>query len=184
MKLFISKYSTGSSSELIALTNIKTEFNNYLRLNKKNAEYEKWISEQTKKPENYEAEIKMFAKRYCKTADISAITNEIQALNEKLAKLEALEKKVNADSNNGKAQAEEKEKLVTILKEYKTDKTLNYKEQVLQIHNALTGINNADKLISDAKQNVLDFENDSSNDIKAFAALEKPEKSADELQED
>ena len=184
LKLFISKYSTGSSSELIALTNIKTEFNNYLRLNKKNAEYEKWISEQTKKPENYEAEIKMFAKRYCKTADISAITNEIQALNEKLAKLDALEKKVNADSDNGKAQAEEKEKLVTILKDYKTDKTLNYKEQVLQIHNTLTDINNADKLITDAKQNILDFENDSNNDIKAFATLEKPEKSADELQEE
>ena len=184
LKLFISKYSTGSSSELIALTNIKTEFNNYLRLNKKNAEYEKWISEQTKKPENYEAEIKMFAKRYCKTDDISAITNEIQALNEKLAKLDALEKKVNADSDNGKAQAEEKEKLVTILKDYKTDKTLNYKEQVLQIHNTLTDINNADKLITDAKQNILDFENDSNNDIKAFATLEKPEKSADELQEE
>ena len=184
LKLFISKYSTGSSSELIALTNIKTEFNNYLRLNKKNAEYEKWISEQTKKPENYEAEIKMFAKRYCKTDDISAITNEIQALNEKLAKLDALEKKVNADSDNGKAQAEEKEKLVTILKDYKTDKTLNYKEQVLQIHNTLTDINNADKLITDAKQNILDFENDSNNDIKAFATLEKPKKSADELQEE
>lgn len=184
LKLFISKYSTGSTSELIALTNIKTEFNNYLRLNKKNSEYENWISEQTKKPETYESEISMFAKRYCKINDISTITNEIQALNEKLAKLEALEKKINADSNNGKACAEEKEKLVTILKDYKTDKTLNYKEQVLQIHNALTDINNADKLISGAKQNVLDFENDSNNDIKAFAELEKPEKSADELQEE
>ena len=182
--LFISKYYSNYDSELIALSNIKTEYNNFVRLNKKKDDYSTWISQQDKTPSEYESEIRMFAKRYCKTEDISSITNEIQTLNDKLQRLNSLENKINADSDNGKAQAEEKEKLSKILNQYKTDKTLNFKEQVLQIHNAITEINNIDKQIEDSKQAVKKFEEDPNNDIASFAELEKPEKTVDELQKE
>ena len=184
IKLFISKYNSNYDSEFIALSNIKTEYNAFVRLNKKNDDYSTWISQQKKTPADYESEIKMFAKRYCKTEDISSITNEIQVLNEKLAKLESLEKKINSDSNNEKAQTEEKEKLSSILDQYKINKTFNYKEQVLQIHDKITEINNIDKQIADFKQAVQEFEEDPNNDIASFAELTKPEKTGDELQKE
>lgn len=182
IKEFIFKYNSEYSSELIALSNIKTEFNNYSRLEKKYSEYEKWISLQENTPQNYEDKIRMFAKRYCKTENISTISSDIQILNEKLAKLEALEKKIDADSENQKAQAEEKEKLSAILNQYKTDKTLDYKEQVLQIHNKITEIKNAQIHLADSEEALKNFENDPDNDIESFKNLTKPEKSVDELQ--
>ena len=69
------------------MTNIKTEYGSFVRLNKKNDEYSIWVSQQERTPADFETEIKMFAKRYCKTEDISSITSDIQVLNEKLAKL-------------------------------------------------------------------------------------------------
>ena len=182
MKLFISKYNSNSDSGLIALTNIKTEYGSFVRLNKKNDEYSIWVSQQERTPADFETEIKMFAKRYCKTEDISSITSDIQVLNEKLAKLNSLEKKINADSDNGKAQAEERNKLSSILNQYKTDKTLSFKDQVLQIHDVITRINNIDKQIADSKNAVLEFENDPNNDIASFSELTKPDKTVDELQ--
>lgn len=184
IKLFISKYYSNYDSEIIALSNIKTEYNTFVRLNKKNDDYSTWISQQDKSSAEYESEIRMFAKRYCKTEDISSITNEIQTLNDKLQKLNSLENKINADSDNGKAQAEEKEKLSKILNQYKTNKTLNFNEQVLQIHDKITEINNIDKQIADSKQAVKEFEEDSNNDIASFAELEKPEKTVDELEKE
>ncbi len=184
IKFFISQFNTGDSSEILALSNIKTEFTNYNRLLKKHDNYNKWISEQKKTPSEYENELRLFAKRYCKTEDISNISSDIQILNEKLTKLENLEKKINADSDNDKAQSEQKEKLLSILKQYKTDKTLNYKDQVLQIYNQISDIKNADIQINDTKQALSDFENDPNNDIKSFETLKKPEKTVDELQEE
>ena len=73
-------------------------------------------------------------------------------------------------------------KLSTILNQYKTDKTLNFKEQVLQIHDVITEINNIDKQIEDSKQAVKVFEDDPNNDIASFAELTKPEKTVNELQ--
>lgn len=184
IKLFISKFNSNYDSELIALTNIKTEYGTFVRLNKKNDEYSIWVSQQEKSPADFETEIKMFAKRYCKTEDISSITSEIQVLNDKLARLNELEKKINADSDNGKAQSEAKEKLSSILNQYKTDKSLNFKEQVLQIHDTITKITNIEKQIEDSKNEVLEFENDPKNDIASFAELTKPEKTVDELKEE
>lgn len=184
IKLFISKYNSNYDSEFIALSNIKTEYNAYVRLKKKNDDYSTWVSQQKKTPADYESEIKMFAKRYCKTDDISSITNEIQTLNDKIQKLDSLEKKINADSDNGKAQAEEKSKLSSILNQYKTDKTLSFKEQVLQIHDKITEINNTDKQIVDFKKDLQEFEEDPNNDIASFAELTKPEKAGDELQKE
>ena len=184
IKLFISKYNSNYDSEFIALSNIKTEYNAYVRLKKKNDDYSTWVSQQKKTPADYESEIKMFAKRYCKTDDISSITNEIQTLNDKIQKLDSLEKKINADSDNGKAQAEEKSKLSSILNQYKTDKTLSFKEQVLQIHDKITEINNTDKQIVDFKKDLQEFEEDPNNDIASFAELTKPEKTGDELQKE
>lgn len=184
IKLFISKYNSNYDSEFIALSNIKTEYNAYVRLKKKNDDYSTWVSQQKKTPADYESEIKMFAKRYCKTDDISSITNEIQTLNDKIQKLDSLEKKINADSDNGKAQAEEKSKLSSILNQYKTDKTLSFKEQVLQIHDKITEINNTNKQIVDFKKDLQEFEEDPNNDIASFAELTKPEKTGDELQKE
>lgn len=184
IKFFISKFNTATTSEILALSNIKTEFTNYKRLLKKYENYKQWISEQKKTLEEYENEIRLFAKRYCKTENISNISSDIQILNDKLTKLENLEKKINADSDNNKAQSEQKEKLLSILKQYKTDKSLNYKDQVLQIYSQISDIKNADSQIEATKQALSDFENDPNNDIKSFDKLKKPEKTVDELQEE
>lgn len=180
-KNFIMKYSAGEPSEIAALTKISTEFGNYSRLLNKEAEYKRWLDSQNSTPEEYENKLKAFTKRYCKTENISSVPADIQILNEKLSKLEMLEKKINADSENSRIQKEEKSKLDAILSQYKTEKTLSYAEQVLQIHGKLTELKNIEAQILEEKKKVADFENDPNNKIESFENLQKPEKTVDEL---
>lgn len=181
-KNFIKKYSENETSEIGALTKISTEFSDYSRLLQKENEYKNWLDSQKITPEEYETKIRAFTKRYCKTDDISSVPADIQILNEKLAKLDELKKKINADSENLKIQSEEKSRLDVILSQYKTDKTLSYANQVLQLHSKLTEIRNVENQILSEKKKIELFENDPNNKIESFENLVKPEKSVDILQ--
>lgn len=181
-KNFIKKYSENEPSEIGALTKISTEFSNYSRLFQKENEYKNWLNSQKITPEGYETKIRAFTKRYCKTENISSVPADIQILNEKLVKLEELKKKINADSENLKIQSEEKSRLDAILSQYKTEKTLSYANQVLQIHSKLTEIKNVENQILSEKKKIELFENDPNNKIESFENLAKPEKSVDVLQ--
>lgn len=183
-KNFIKKYSESEPSEIGALTKISTEFGNYSRLLQKENEYKNWLNSQKNSPEEYEIKIRAFTKRYCKTEDISSVPADIQILNEKLAKLDELKKKINADSENLKIQSEEKSRLDAILSQYKTEKTLSYANQVLQIHSKLTEIKNVENQILAEKKRIELFENDPNNKIESFENLKKPEKSVDVLHDE
>lgn len=181
-KNFIKKYSENEPSEIGALTKISTEFSNYSRLLQKENEYKNWLNSQKITPEEYETKIRAFTKRYCKVEDISSVPADIQILNEKLVKLGELKKKINADSENLKIQSEEKSRLDAILSQYKTEKTLSYANQVLQIHSKLTEIKNVENQILSEKKKIELFENDPNNKIESFENLVKPEKPVDVLQ--
>ena len=181
-KNFIKKYSENEPSEIGALTKISTEFSDYSRLLQKENEYKNWLDSQKITPEEYETKIRAFTKRYCKTENISSVPADIQILNEKLAKLEELKKKINADSENLRIQSEEKSKLEAILSQYKTEKTLSYANQVLEIHGKLTEIKNVESQILSEKKKIEEFENDPNNKIESFENLTKPEKPVDVLQ--
>lgn len=181
-KKFIKKYSENEPSEIGALTKISTEFSNYSRLLQKENEYKNWLNTQKITPEEYETKIWAFTKRYCKAENIFSVPADIQILNEKLAKLDELKKKINADSENLKIQQEEKSRLDAILSQYKTEKTLSYANQVLQIHSKLMEIKNVENQILSEKKKIELFENDPNNKIESFENLKKPEKPVDVLQ--
>lgn len=183
-KNFIRKYSSEEKSEIGALTKISTEFSDYSRLLQKENEYKNWLNTQKITPEEYENKIKAFTKRYCKTENISSVPADIQILNEKLAKLDSLKKKIDADSENLRIQQEEKAKLDTIFAQYRTEKTLSYANQALQIHNKLTEIKNIENQILSEKKKIELFEADPNNNIESFENLKKPEKSVDVLQDE
>lgn len=183
-KNFIRKYSSEENSEIGALTKISTEFSDYSRLLQKENDYKNWLSTQKFTPEEYENKIKAFTKRYCKAENISSVPADIQILNEKLAKLDALKKKIDADSENLRIQQEEKSKLDAIFSQYKTEKTLSYANQALQIHNKLTEIRNVENQIISEKRKIELFEADPNNNIESFENLTKPEKPVDVLQDE
>lgn len=180
-KTFIARYSKSKDEELIALNKISVDFNRYSILFEKMRNYNSWLAGQKKQPADFENELKMFMKRFCKTEDISLVSSEIQTLNDRLARLNELEKKINADSKNSQLQKEQKEKLESILAQYKSDKSYTFAEQVQQVHDKVNDIKNAEKLIDLNKQKVLEFENNPDNDIQAFENLTKPAKSAESL---
>ena len=181
-KTFIAKYNPNSTSEFMALSSINNEYESYKRLSAKFNEYNTWLSNQPD-PETFVNKIKLFITRYCKTDDISSVPTHIQILNDKLKKLEQLESLINSESDNDKTLAEFKEKLNSILNNYHTDKTHSFSEQVREIHDKLTTLNNCDSQIDEARKRLTVFENDPVNDLNSFENLKKPEKTVDELQD-
>lgn len=181
---FIKKYCSEENSEIGALAKISTEYSGYTRLLQKQNDYKNWLDAQKFTPEEYENKIRAFTKRYCKTENISSVSADIQILNEKLSKLEALKKKIDADSENLKIQQQEKDRLEAIFAQYKTEKTLSFAEQALQIHNKLTEIKNVENQILSEKNKIDSFKNDPNNNIESLENLTKPEKSVDVLQDE
>ena len=179
---FVSQFGIESGSDLFALNRLGIDYDRFVMLMNKQAAYENWINSQTKTAAEYEQTLKVFVKRFCKTDDISSVPSEIQILNEKLNRLSELEKKVLSDSQNSDLQKNAKEKLEKILAQYKTQKALSFAEQVQELHNKINDIKNADDNIAAAKNKLTEFENNPQNDIEAFEALVKPEKSVDDLQ--
>ncbi len=167
--------------ELAALIQREVEFDRYSKLLQKSKEHFDWLQAQPKMASEYENELRAFVKRFCKTDDISSIPTEIQILNEKMNKLSELEKRINASSQNSQLQAEKKEKLMQILSQYKTEKTLDYPAQVQELHDRINDLKNADAFIRQAETKVRDFEANPQNDVKAFDSLKKPEKSNEQL---
>ena len=182
-KIFISRFSTETASDLLALNKISVDFERYKTLAEKQNAFENWNNSQSKTAGDYEQSLKVFVKRFCKTEDISSVPSEIQILNEKLNRLSALEKKILSDSQNSNLQKDAKEKLEKILSQYKTQKALDFADQVRELHNKINDVKNADDIIANARNRLREFEENPQNNIESFTALEKPEQSADELQE-
>ena len=178
---FASQFGIESGSDLVSLNRLSSDYNWYVNLERKQRDFENWLSSQSKTSAEYEQSLKAFVKRFCKTEDISSVTSEIQTLNEKLKRLSELENKINSDSKNSDLQQETKEKLEKILSQYKTQKALSFAEQVQELHDKINDIKNASDNIQSALQKLKEFEEDSQNDIESFASLVKPEKSADDL---
>ena len=170
-----------SPEELAALIQREVEFDRYSKLQQKSKEHFDWLQTQPKMASEYEAELRAFVKRFCKTDDISSIPTEIQILNEKMNKLSELEKRINSSSQNIQLQTETKEKLLHILSQYKTEKTLDYRAQVQELHDRINDLRNAEAYIRQAEAKVRDFEANPQNDVKSFASLKKPEKSNEQL---
>lgn len=180
-KSFIARYAPGEASELVALTTISTDFGNYSRLREKQHKYESWLSTQ-KKPEDYENAIKAFMKRYCKTDDISSVPSDIQILNDKLNTFEELKKLINSDSSNSESFNELKDKLDSVLADYKTDKTKSYPDQVQELHNSITKLENCRNNVAAAEKNLKDFIDNLEGDVSSLEAVQKPEKSETDLE--
>ena len=178
---FVRKYMPNAISEYAALTSISNEYGNYCKLDLKEKEYLDWLKSQ-KNPQEYENAIKAFLIRYCKSNDISSASSLINILSEKIRKLENLENLINTDATNRKKFTEYKEKLTFILKDFQTDKTKPYPEQVNQIREKRTTLENCKVQIKNAVERLSAFENNSENDIDSFECLIKPEKSLDDLQ--
>ena len=179
---FVSQFGIESGSDLVALNMLTRDYDRFLILKKKQTDYENWLNSQTRTVADYEQVLKVFVKRFCKTEDISFVPSEIQILNEKLNRLNELQKKVLSDSQNSELQKDAKEKLEKILAQYKTQKALSFAEQVQELHDKINDIKNAGDSIAFALQKLKEFEENPQNDIESFATLVKPEKSADELQ--
>jgi uncharacterized protein YhaN len=180
-KNFIASIYPDASPDAGTLNRISLEFSRYATLRSKSEEYSRWIKTQPLLSEEYENTLKTFVKRYCRTEDISSVPQEIQTLNEKLSRLHELEKKIDSDFANGKLQKEKKDKLESILSQYRTEKTLSFADQVQQIHGKLNDIDFAEKTLRERIQITADFEKEHSNDIASFSSLVKPEKSTDQL---
>ena len=178
---FVSQFGISSGSDLVALNILSRDYDRFLILEKKQADFESWLNSQPKNSSDYETALKIFVKQFCKTEDISSVPSEIQILNDKLKKLSELENKINSDSKNSELQKEAKEKLEKILSQYKTQKALSFAEQVQELHDKINDIKNASDNIQQALQRLKEFEEDPQNDIESFASLVKPEKSADDL---
>ena len=179
---FVSQFGIESGSDLFALNLLSRDYDRFLILEKKQTDWENWLNSQTKTAADYELALKVFVKRFCKTEDISSVPSEIQILNEKLNRLGELEKKVLSDSQNSELQKDAKDKLEKILAQYKTQKALSFAEQVQELHDKINDIKNAGDNIAFALQKLKEFEENPQNDVESFAILVKPEKSADELQ--
>ncbi|MGP1588272.1 MAG: hypothetical protein ACTTHG_08050 [Treponemataceae bacterium] len=182
-KSFVFRFGESNISEIAAINKIGVDFKLYSTFLEKSKNYEMWLKNQPKTFKDYENELKVFCKRFCKSDDISNIPSEIQILNEKLSCLNELEQKINSDSMNNQLRAEKIEKLSMILSQYKTEKTFDFALQVQEVHNKINDIKNAESLISANKKRLLDFENSSEHDIKSFDTLNKPAKNVDELHE-
>ena len=180
--VFISKFAVGSDSELFALNKISVDFSRYESLRKKSDEYDSWLAAQPKKAEDYEKDLKVFMKRFCKTDDISSVSSEIQSLNGKLRHLCELEKKLDFYTENLHQLEEKKKNICTVLSRYKTDESVSYPQQVQTVHNKLDLIRHIEDEIGKKKIEIQNFENDPEVDTAAFETLSAPEKSADELQ--
>lgn len=172
-----------SGNEINLINKISIDFSHYSILQNKSSQYFNWLQAQPKVACDFENELKAFVSRFCKTEDISAVPGLIQNLNERLSKLQELSGRVNSDSKNNQLYAETKEKLVQILSQYKTDKSLDFTDQVQQLHNKINDIKNTTGLLENLRARVADFENDPQNDVKSFEGLKKPEQSADELRQ-
>jgi len=183
-KSFLSQFIPGGSSDFAAISRLNVDYERYKVLNSKATEYEAWLTEQPKQTQDYENELMLFVKRFCKTDKLSSVSSEIQILNEKLNRLRELEKKIGDDSQNTKEQQEVKENLEKILAQYKSQKALTFAEQVQELHNKINDIKNADRLIEQSLLKQKEFEANPQNDIEAFKNLAKPEKSVAELQEE
>ncbi|EID85768.1 hypothetical protein MSI_05870 [Treponema sp. JC4] len=170
-----------SPEELAALIQREVEFDRYSKLQQKSKEHFDWLQAQPKMASEYETELRAFVKRFCKTDDISSIPTEIQILNEKMNKFSELEKRINSSSQNIQLQTEIKEKLLQILSQYKTEKTLDYTAQVRELHDRINDLKNADAYIRQAEAKVRDFEANPQNDVKSLASLKKPEKLNEQL---
>lgn len=171
-----------SASWLSLLNKISIDFSRYLTLHSKASSYFTWLQNQPKVACDFENELKAFVSRFCKSQDISAVSNQIQTLNEKVNRLQALEAKVNSDAKNRQLSSDKKEKLLQILNQYKTEKTLDFSAQVQQLHNKINDIKNTKELLSNLNEKVRDFENDPQNDVASYDKLKKPEEKADQLQ--
>ena len=183
-KGLIRKIEGESGSEILSLNNIAKDFNRYDTLLQKSKVYYQWLQSQQKLAVDYQQELTAFVKRYCRTSDISSIPAEIQALNGKLSLLKELEAKVNSDASNASQQAEKKEKLNQILMQYKTEKSLSFKEQVQEVHDRLVELKNIEERIQAIREKISDFENDEENNLAALEMLKKPEKSLEEIKEE
>ena len=178
---FIAEYCSENLPAVSALSRINVDFNRYAILLKKAQEYEQWKSLQNKNPEDFENELKAFVKRYCKTDDISAVAMEIQNLNDKLTKLDSLERRINDDAQNKNLLDQNKEKLEKILAQYKTEKAYSFAQQVQQIHDKITEIKNAESGVAQCNQKIREFEENTENNLEELEALSKPEISTDEI---
>ena len=179
---FVSTRSAKTSPEEIsALIQRGVDLDRYSKLQQKSKAHFEWLQAQPKMASEYEVELRAFVKRFCKTDDISSIPTEIQILNEKMNKLSELEKRINTSSQNFQLQSEKKEKLMQILSQYKTEKTLDYPAQVRELHDRINDLKNAEAYIRHAETKVSEFENDPQNDVQSFESLKKPEKSSEQL---
>ena len=172
-----------AGNEINLINKISIDFNRYSILQNKSSQYFNWLQTQPKVACDFENELKAFVSRFCKTEDISAVPGLIQNLNERLSKLQELSGRVNSDSKNNQLYAETKEKLLQILSQYKTDKSLDFTRQVQQLHNKINDIKNTTGLVENLRSRLTDFENDPQNDVKSFDGLERPEQTADELRQ-
>lgn len=180
-KSLIHRLEEDGENDILSLNKIAKDFSRYDSLLQKSKLYYQWLQSQQKLAVDYEEELKAFVRRYCRTSDITSIPAEIQALNGKLSLLRELEARVNSDADNSRLQAEKKEKLNQILTQYKTEKTLTFKEQVQQLHDRLVELKNNDERILAAREKISAFESDEKNDPASLEKLTKPEKSLDEI---
>lgn len=183
LKSFIEKYAPGSSSEIAALSTIRTEFGEYSRLRVKQETYENWLSGQ-KPGAEYESAIRLFMKRYCKKEDISSVPEEMQTLSDKINKLENLRNLINSDAANTEKAETLRQKLESVLGAYQTDRTLDFAARVQQLHEKLTTLENCKTACFDAREKLRQFTDEHADEIPLFDKLVKPEKTVEELNDD
>ncbi len=179
-KSFVAGYGFDSDSVLSSLSSISNEYEIYKRLRAKSDSFGAWLSNQPN-PEGLLCKVRLFMSQYCKTDDISAVSAHMQVLNEKLKKIEQLEKLINSDSENGRTLTECKEKLNLILAGYRADKSKSLSQQVGEVHDMLTTLRNCDSRVDEARERLADFEENPDNGASDLENLARPEKNADEL---
>ena len=123
----------------------------------KQKDYEQWISSCSKGPADYEKELKLFVKQYCKTDDISSVPSEIQILNNKLNRLSELEKKI-------------KEEGTLVTKEYVKGRGNLYCNPAVSEYNRTT--DSANKTVSTLIKIIKGFKGeDNSSDVDPLLAI-------------
>lgn len=180
LKAFIASCAPGAASDFAALSTIKSEFAEYSRLREKQKAYEAWLSGQ-KTGAEYESAIRAFMKRYCKTDDISTVSEDIRGLGDKLNKLETLKNQINSDASNTEKANELKEKLESVLAPYQTDKTLSYTERARTLREKLNALESCKTAAFEARDKLRVFEDEHADEIESYKSLVAPEQSDAEL---
>ncbi len=180
---FVDSLAPGNKATPAVFNTISIEYARYAGLLEKESVYTGWLQDSGNAEAACLSVIKSFMTRFCKTDDISTVTSSVQALTERLNRLNNLEKRINADSDNAGKRQELDAQLSAAFSRYAVTKSAGYEVQLQECVSKRSACSMAKQAVASAKDALAGFERDNDN-LEDLLTAEKPEKTQNEYQAD